>query len=439
MGMVAYVGSLGSGKTWAVCRAVIGLALAFPGSRWLLGRHHSTDLRDTTQTEFFRMIAEAEEAWHQSWDPDSPTEKPPVLGDYKYVRNEYTFTNGAVVLFRTLEDAERRLKSLNIHGFGIDEASEVTEDALNMAIARARLPGAPNLGFLVSNPTSTRHWLYDRFVKSPRPHHVILRTNTLENVEHLPPGYVERLRAQYPADWVRRYLDGEWGLESERRVFPGFRMDLHVGPVEFDPRQPLRIGIDFGFQTPGVVWTQTTESGSLHVLRTWAPRMLTATGLADGIRYRTQDWFPLAKKMFYFSGTDKARQHAAAEKSEAEIFRAAGMPVSARWHHLERAFGIMRQLMELRNDGRPRLRIDANCRTLIEGFETGYCYAKDKDVPAKGGIFDPLMDALRYVVVGTFGAGAEVPTARVVSMFKPHRPGRPPAPWPIRRTGTEDD
>src|SRR3990172_965724 len=184
LSFIAYVGAFGSGKSWAICRAVIGLAMAYPGIRILLGRFLGTDLRDTTQVEFFRQIQTLEDAIRQQ----VPAEQRPsvAVGTYHATRFDYEFSNGSLVLFRPLQEAEKKFKSLEIAVFAIDEGSEVMEPALNVLLGRRRQMGYPRLGLVVSNPTGRDHWLYQRFIHEPRPKHVLFRTNTLENAENLP-------------------------------------------------------------------------------------------------------------------------------------------------------------------------------------------------------------------------------------------------------------
>src|SRR5262245_21733480 len=94
MRAVAYVGALGSGKSWALCRAAIGLALSYPKIRILLGPHHSTDLRDTTKVTFFELINELEEHIKNQYPPEIRESVAP-LGEMHKADNEYEFSNGS--------------------------------------------------------------------------------------------------------------------------------------------------------------------------------------------------------------------------------------------------------------------------------------------------------------------------------------------------------
>jgi len=419
MGLVAYIGSLGSGKTWGLCQAAIGLSLTYPGIRILLGRYHSTDLRDTTQTEFFKCVAEIEDAL-----PKDAEGRAPSLGDWQKEPNNFAWANGALTMFRSLDQAEVKYKSLEIACFGIDEASELSEaSGVMMLMARRRQAGMPHVGFLVSNPTGQDHWLYDWFVARPKTGFVHFRTNTLENLAHLPTNYVESLRESYPEDWIRRYLEGEWGyLAKGRPVFPGFVSKAQIREVGWTKYRPVHVGIDWGYRAPGVVWTQLDKEDRLRVLRSWVPREIRADHLAEGLIERNGRWFP-GGDFCYYAGHDGVQKRDTSGKSAKDVFEAYGLFPRLRYTHVERGLTILRRLCDLREDGEPGMLLDPANARLIEGFQGGYQYPAErpgyrgKDEPQKDGLFDPLMDALRYVVIHLFTPAGTPPTTGRIAAF----------------------
>lgn len=434
MGQVAYVGSLGSGKTWAICRAALGLCLTRPGFKFLLGRFYATELRDTTQEEFFLMIAQIEELIAENvTNPDF--EK--ILGVYSASKRNYDFANGSQILFRPLDEAETKYKSLMIGGFGIDEASEVDLAAFNMLTARIRQATKRSsnrfrtVGCMVSNPTDYDHWLYDFFVRKQLPGYTIFRTNTMENLDNLPAGYVANLRRQYSEDWVRRYLEGEWGeLQRGRRpVFPSFSQTVHVRDTEWYRTQPILVGIDFGYKSPGVVWAQIDTKQRLQIHRTWGPHEVTAEQLAQGIVKRNEAWFP-SGRFSYFAGHDGNTKKDTGEKSAVEILRTYGIQPSIRYTHIDRGLNIIRMLLQERDDLGPGILINPQNQTLIAGFTGAYYYPPItetdlsrgvKDVPHKDDMHDPLFDALRYIVVNAVAHLGWVTTLPIVTTVNRRR------------------
>jgi len=419
----AYVGAFGSGKSWAVCRAALGLAFAYPGIQGLIGRFNATDLRDTTQATFFELVQDIETSVRAQL-PDGAKSSFAGIGTYQKSTGDYLVCNGSVIKFRPLEEAERKYKSLTLGFWGMDEASEVAEASALMLQGRLRQMGTPCVGFIVSNPTGYDHWLYRWYVKAPKGY-PLFRTNTYENLDHLPPGYVEELRKSYPPDHIRRYLEGQWGgLEDGAPIFPRFDAATHVRPLDWVRRRPIQVGIDLGYQEPGVVWAQLDPvEERLRVLKTWSPRELATPKLAEGIRARNETWFP-AGTFQYFCGHDGNARKDTNERSSAEILAEYGMRPHLRFTATERGFSIIRAMLDPRDDGTPGLLLDTGLATLIEGFQGGYRYAKPKrdgdrkDEPEKNGLYDPLMDALRYIVVHTFTTAGTLPRLAPVPAFR---------------------
>jgi hypothetical protein len=411
----AYIGAVGSGKSSVVCRAALGLALAYPHVRGLVGRFNFTELRDTTLATWFDLIRVVENAVRDRLPPSRRAEFP-GLGTFTRGTGDYHFFNGATIFFRHLEDGHRRFKSLEIGFFGIDEASEVEGDqpeppTVLMLQARLRQKGAPLVGFLVSNPTGFDHWLYRWYGEGVSERYgvgrkgwPIFRTNTRENRAALPPDYEPKLRQSYPASWIQRYLEGEWGgIDEGAPVFPEFDRALHIRPVEWIKRRPVHVGIDLGYNAPGVVWAQVDPVAErLHVLYSWDPKNLNVYRLAEGIQARNAAWFPGA--MFeYYAGHDANARKDTNDKTSAQILSEYGLAPHVRLTAPERGFSVIRSLLRPREDTDAGLWVHARNGVLLEGFQGGYKYKKDKkDEVEKTDRYDPLMDALRYIAVNTF-------------------------------------
>lgn len=430
MGIVAYVGSFGSGKTHVLCRANIGLALQYPGIPQLLGRFHSTDLRDTTQKQFFDLIGQLDdEVARQIGHRQGPR-----LGEWRQTDRDFRWFNGSVTHFRPLDQAEQKYKSLTLATYGFDEADQVSLEAANVLTGRLRAKGYPRVGYMVSNPTPKNHWLYKWFVTSPlaqptadgsQPQHYLLRTNTRENAANLPPNYIESLRDKYSPEHIRRYLDGEWGgLEGDRPVFPGFSRDIHVRECPYYKSRLVHVGVDYGFLFPAVVWTQVDPYGHFQVMRRWSPREITAEKLVQGAIARTQEWFPDATVRVY-SGTDAKTTKDTNAKTSGQIWGDYGWGPRFKYSHIERGLTILRNLLVVRDDGLPGLFVDPINSLMIEGFEGGYYYPATKQllgqssrsdvypdddaVPIKDNVFAPAFEAMRYVAVNVFDTSGNTP------------------------------
>src|SRR3990167_4844536 len=90
-----------------------------------------------------------------------------------------------------------------------------------------------------------------------------------ENIQNLPPGYYEDLRRLWAhrPDLIRRFVDGEFGFQSEgKAVTPQWsdRVHLALGLIPV-PRVELTLLWDWG-HNPTCIITQKTPLGHWNIL-----------------------------------------------------------------------------------------------------------------------------------------------------------------------------
>ncbi|HYZ86340.1 MAG TPA: hypothetical protein VE621_18145, partial [Bryobacteraceae bacterium] len=145
-----YSGSVGSGKSAALCQEAIRLSYLNPGRTGLLGAPTYPMLRDATLAALIEILE---------------TNKLP----YDLNRSEFVLRfkdTGSRILLRSLDEYER-LRGTNRAWFGVDELSYTAEEAWTRLEARLRDPLAKRLcGFGVWTPKG-RDWLWRRWVQSP--------------------------------------------------------------------------------------------------------------------------------------------------------------------------------------------------------------------------------------------------------------------------------
>lgn len=91
------------------------------------------------------------------------------------------------------------------------------------------------------------------------------RSPAAENVHNLIPGYYERLMADKSADWIKVYVDGEYGYVQEgRAVYPEYKDSSHCQEFTLNRALPLYVGIDFGL-TPAATIGQRTAMGGWRI------------------------------------------------------------------------------------------------------------------------------------------------------------------------------
>lgn len=254
---VAYYGGVGSGKSLILCVTMLAQGIAHGGS-WVIARQFMPELRRTTYKQFKEIL---------------PKE---LIIEDRIADAEITIKAAsgrkATFYFVGLDDADK-LRSLNLSGFGIDEASQVSEDAFLILQSRLRHQHGLRKGILVGNPAG-RDWVYRYFVakntfsneEAKKAYNLVLAPST-ENV-HLPEGYIEAMLSTYSAERIARDIMGSFDA-FEGQVYSEFRRDTHViQPFKIPDEWEKVMGIDHGFRNPAAaLWAAVNYDGDIYIYR----------------------------------------------------------------------------------------------------------------------------------------------------------------------------
>lgn len=321
------MGPMGSGKTVATCpieiyRRAITQAPGQDGvrrTRFAVVRNTTPQLIDTTIKTFV------------NWIPDGVFGIYKENPRPQYIMDKIDMDDGTKVhceiMFRALDkpDQTRDLLSLELTGAYFNEIREIAKSIFDYMTGRIRrYPGQNEGGLTWSgiwgdfNPCDTDHWLYDLLeVEQPSkcstcknsqggmvvyPSRDLITNEILpkdqrfcpqcgngyehsipltklfrqpsargpqaENLTNLDPNYYPGLMMGKTNDFVRVYVDGEWGYVGEGRwVYLNWASTLHVAPKEIPviKNLPLIIGLDFGMN-PAAVICQAPPDGRFNVL-----------------------------------------------------------------------------------------------------------------------------------------------------------------------------
>jgi len=243
----AMFGAFGSGKTYAIMAEVIAWCLEQPGIRGAVARLTIPSLRDTTEPIFMELLP------------------PEIVAAGKISRSgghvsSFTFPNGSVVLFRSLDDPQK-WRSLNLGFIAYDEANEVPEDTYMQLLSRVRqrdiTQEARAAGYtheitrrgvwLATNPAG-HDWLWKRYVDQPEASTAYFKSTSLDN-PYLPPEYIESL-LMYPEAWVRRYVLCSFD-DFAGQVYAEWQAESHIVPrPDFKPGDVFWMGMDPGTRSP---------------------------------------------------------------------------------------------------------------------------------------------------------------------------------------------
>jgi hypothetical protein len=435
---VAFIGGLGSGKTWSGATKTILYALSQPYS--LLGVMAPTyrQLRDSTMREFFKLL---------------PQE---LIASWNRSEYELKLKNGTEILFRSLENYDA-IRGIEFALIWIDEANLVSHKAWKVAIGRLRQPGYPHRGIITTTPRGkTLNWLYEEFVEKPRKNPGLSRVSyharTRDNIQNIGEAYIADLEASYTGEFAQQELMGEFIDIIEGRVYPEFERQYHVNFLEgeeilFQPHLPLYGFWDYGIGDHAALWVAQTalvpehesvpyknpdeDSEDEYIVRTVPASpglVLIDLVLEEGenvdywietVKLIEDRWKPFDKHMGDPAGEQRT---VTTGKSMAQHLREAGIFVrSKKLPNDEGRKAIVKLLVER------RMFVSIDCELGATAF-TNYHWPLDPDGNRKIGSRDPVhdwsshpMDALRYGVTQLFPVYAPTPVREVsggTSVFK---------------------
>ncbi len=431
-------GPIGTGKSVGMCVEIVAKACSqaphngVRKTRWAAIRNTYGELKTTTirtwQDWFPPEIAP------MRWDTPIVSRMRFDLGDETEVDLE--------ILFISLDrpDDVKKLKSLELTGVWINEASELPKAVLDMATGRVgRYPAARDGGstwsgiIMDTNSPDDDHWWYElaevsrpegfEFFSQPG---ALIEANgsffpnpAAENVKNHSLGYEYWLRqvSGKSREWINVFVLGNYGkVVDGRPVYPEFNDRIHASETQLSHynKLPLLIGLDFGL-TPAAAICQVSPRGQLRVLGEVCGTNMGIRGfLNDALKPYLRNRFGGDVEMVVFGDPAGAQRAQTDEKTCFEEVQTAGFTIEAAKTNsfIARRESVAWFLTRL-IDGEPGIVIDSSCKMIRKGFAGGYHYRRLQvvgeerftDVPHKN-IYSHIHDALQYAALSVGGVQA---------------------------------
>ena len=303
--------------------------------------------------------------------------------------------NGSRIIFRSA-DNPARLVGFEVADVLIDEADVLSEkDAEQVWVkmlgrARQKKPdGAINTVACVSTPESFK-WLYNTFEKNRKPGYELIRAPTASN-PYLPAGYLDQLRAIYPANLLMAYTEGEFVNLTAGSVYAEFDRALNASSETVQAGETLHIGMDFNV---------TRMAAVVHVLRGADPH---AVGELVDV-FDTPAMIELIKNkyrghsvMVYPDASGGSRRSVMASESDLSLLKAAGFRVCVNPANPAVKDRVLSANALIHKDGKRRYKVNPQtCPHLVESLEK-QAYNKNGE-PDKTSGFDHVIDAATYML-----------------------------------------
>ncbi len=303
--------------------------------------------------------------------------------------------NGTLLL-RTM-DNPARIVAYEVADSICDEldtlATDKARDVWNKVIARNRQKkpdGAPNTVGVATTPEGFR-FVYERWQKNPAPGYRLIRATTMSNAANLPDGYIDSLRASYPANLLQAYLEGEFVNLTAGSVYAEFDRRENACDTVMQTSEPLHIGMDFNVGA---------MAACVAVLRDDCPHFVDElSGILD-----TPAMIAAIKSRYvghaiyvYPDASGGNRKSNNASESDIALLRAAGFTVLAPNSNPPVKDRVMAVNQAIHSQGVRRFKVNVDrCPGLVEGLEK-QAYDKNGE-PDKTGGLDHMNDAAGYLI-----------------------------------------
>lgn len=410
-------GAKRGGKSHGGSQKAIMLSMMFPGNRGIVYRQNLTDLKDSTLVTF---------------DDVCP---PGIIQQHHKGDRKYIFTNGSHFIYRGVGDADEleKVKGMEAGWMWGDEPSEILEATYLMMLAQLnwKLPNGrrpPYMSFLTCNPEPG--WIKKRFIdkltQDKQGRYLTFKADkgkvfipSLPNDNpYLPPGYIQFLKDNFPAEWVEKYVRGSWEI-SEGMVYKEFDRAVHVVD-SYPPLNEMKLygGIDHG--TTGYttfVVIGVTANHDYYVIREYKRKDQLVTDHAAAMLTIIGELHAAGADLEYIVIDPATGQRSSQGNYQLQdvrtLYAECGIHTIPGWNLIEAGVERVRQLIHVnphhfhptrsgvggaRLMGAPHFYIDSRCRHTIDEFQG---WKKDVDpngyVKYKGD--DHLLDPIRYIVV----------------------------------------
>jgi len=368
-----------AGKTLLLAHAAIKTCINNPNIKGIVGSLTYTQLSNVVYTVFKEELGKYQDLLNANGIPITLIKNEASSFGKMYVE----FFNGSIIYFLAM-DQEQKIRGYTIEFCCLDEPIDIDETIFKQLMARMRGGGLKQkFMLLTTNPGPESHWIYQKFYKTDDKDFCHIDTNSYENI-FLPEGYITAMENSYDSDWIRRFLNGEWGAFSGQ-IYKAFDPIKHVIDASlYEPRIRYYIaGVDWGITNPSCILTiGICEDKTAIIVDEYYQADVISTKVALEIKKKDKKY--AYRKIFI----DPSAHDLIAQCEELHL------PAEKADNHVEAGIGKVKSLIE-----RDQILVHKSCRNLISELQS-YRFDKDKvnanktEKPLK--TFDHSCDALRY-------------------------------------------
>lgn len=241
----AFIGGVGSGKSYALALWAIKQALRYPHVTGFLGANTYDQLHKCVLKEVLSILTERDIKFTFNRKPPASWPKPnkKVLPSYNKV---LTLQNGAGIYCFSMENYEA-IRGISVGWIGLDESRDMHEDAFLNIQTRKRGFGEFNYQIKTSTTPWGFNWVYYKFIDKdseiylPGTH--VIHASTKDNIFNHATFY-EGLKAGMSKDDIAQELEAQF-IEKGKGAVYSFSRARHISKEEPGTEDNIIVSIDF--------------------------------------------------------------------------------------------------------------------------------------------------------------------------------------------------
>ena len=409
----AYGGARGGGKSWAMRRKFILLALRYPGLNLLLLRRTLPELREN------HLIPMQRELYG--------------FAVYNSAERVFRFPNGSRIKLGycdTMQDVYQ-YQGQEYAVIGLEEATHFTEEQMRFLTTcnrTTRKDFSPRM-YYTCNPGNVGHaWVKRLFIdrlyaENENPDdYLFIPARIYDNKVLLDadPNYIRQLEA-LPEELRRAHLDGNWDVHAGQ-YFREFSRDRHViEPFEIPSWWRRFRSMDWGYNDPCcVLWHAVDGENRVYTYRELYVRETRAGEVAAMVlelsRGESISYTVASPDMWQKRGAVLSGAGGFEGETLAELFTSSGLSLTPADNSRVPGWNRVRDFLAVAPDGRPNWLCFSDCRNLIRQLPALQFDQHNREDAADGD--DHAPEALRYALMSRPHAGKQ-PIIRKAKAYDP--------------------
>ena len=409
----AYGGARGGGKSWAMRRKFILLALRYPGLNLLLLRRMLPELREN------HLIPMQRELYG--------------FAVYNSAERVFRFPNGSRIKLGycdTMQDVYQ-YQGQEYAVIGLEEATHFTEEQMRFLTTcnrTTRKDFSPRM-YYTCNPGNVGHaWVKRLFIdrlyaENENPNdYLFIPARIYDNKVLLEadPNYIRQLEA-LPEELRRAHLDGDWDVHAGQ-YFREFSRDRHViEPFEIPSWWRRFRSMDWGYNDPCcVLWHAVDGENRVYTYRELYVRETRAGEVASMVlelsRGESISYTVASPDMWQKRGAVLSGAGGFEGETLAELFTSSGLSLTPADNSRVPGWNRVRDFLAVAPDGRPNWLCFSDCRNLIRQLPALQFDQHNREDAADGD--DHAPEALRYALMSRPHAGKQ-PLIRKAKAYDP--------------------